>query len=612
MNEKIETQGKSVDDAINEALLRLGARRDEVDVTVLDEPKGGFLGLIGARPAKVEVTRKRSSRRGQRRDNKPGEGHDFGEGSGSSRRNRNSRNNRNGQGRNNTNRNERPNDHAAASNSDQGNSKNKNQNDNQQRRQGRGRNNEAGNERDNSRNNSRNNNQNNQRNNSRNNEMKTERNNPRNNSRSKGNENNRRNNRNNARNNEPNTERDAAVKNERGETRSGNRPESNSGRRPRNQRAHAPKQGQMETRPAQIQEQPVATPIPQQEVPVVETKRPRTVRRERPARKKPVTKSVTAQPREIEAPTVLTPLRKTSQGGGESRPRDNYQSQADQQAPRDNAPNQDRQSSDRGSERGGRNDRYNQRDRSNTRSSDNGYCRDRNEHRAARVMNSAPDEIIATGISAGKYAKAVRDIDLEKINDTLNEMTTGLLARAGFPAECDVSDGEYRQVRVTTGDESAGMLIGRHGATIDSVEHLVERMVSNAAGDRVRMNLDINEYRTRRHESLLERVSDAVTQIRDNGKTYHVEPMNARERRIVHLAVEEFNDMRTFTMDSHRGRHVVIALDRGENEESNSKSGVASNPSNELASDSHSDDGDSPHNAIEKNNFHSPEADDRP
>ena len=67
MTDKIEIQGKTVDEAVSEALLKMGARRDEVDVTVLEEPKSGFLGLLGGRPARV-VVRKRRRGRGGRRD----------------------------------------------------------------------------------------------------------------------------------------------------------------------------------------------------------------------------------------------------------------------------------------------------------------------------------------------------------------------------------------------------------------------------------------------------------------------------------------------------------------------------------------------------------------
>ncbi len=89
MNDKIETQGKTVEEAINEALLRLGARRDEVDVTVLDEPKSGFLGFLGGKPARVEVSRKGGRRRGPRQGG-GNQAHEFGEGSGDGNRRRRS------------------------------------------------------------------------------------------------------------------------------------------------------------------------------------------------------------------------------------------------------------------------------------------------------------------------------------------------------------------------------------------------------------------------------------------------------------------------------------------------------------------------------------------
>jgi spoIIIJ-associated protein len=114
---------------------------------------------------------------------------------------------------------------------------------------------------------------------------------------------------------------------------------------------------------------------------------------------------------------------------------------------------------------------------------------------------------------------------------------------------------------VTTDDASAGMLIGRHGQTIDAVEHLVERMASNAIDARARINLDINNYRMRREESLADRVSEAADRIKETGRAVHMEPMSARERRIVHMEAAEFGGLRTFTMDGSGGKHVVVAAD---------------------------------------------------
>lgn len=178
-----------------------------------------------------------------------------------------------------------------------------------------------------------------------------------------------------------------------------------------------------------------------------------------------------------------------------------------------------------------------------------------------------PDEILFSGIQATKYADPLRGVPEENLDQTLVDITSGLLLRAGFPIRCEVKPGEYRQVRIVTDDSSAGMLIGRHGATVDSVEHLVERMAGMAMGDRVRMNLDINNYRRRREESLHERVAEAARMVLENGRTYHMEPMCARERRIVHLQAEHQEGVRTFTMGGEGGKHVVLAPENGNKEE---------------------------------------------
>ncbi len=188
----------------------------------------------------------------------------------------------------------------------------------------------------------------------------------------------------------------------------------------------------------------------------------------------------------------------------------------------------------------------------------------RNDNRSYR---EAEDEVIAEGIAGKSYADPVDAPADEAVPGMLVELAGGMLARAGFPCEVETRPDEYIQVIVSTDEENAGMLIGRHGQTVEAVEHLVERMASNAAGDRVRMNLDINEYRVRRKEALLERVAQAADQIRETGQAYHMEPMSARERRIVHLGAAEMDGLRTFTMMGSRGKQVVIALDDGEGEQ---------------------------------------------
>lgn len=173
------------------------------------------------------------------------------------------------------------------------------------------------------------------------------------------------------------------------------------------------------------------------------------------------------------------------------------------------------------------------------------------------------DVTIAVGIAATDYAKPRAPVDEAGQPALLTELTTGMLARAGFPCECDTIPGEYHAVKVSADEDSAGMLIGRGGSTAESIEHLVERMASNAAGDRVRMNLDINEYRIGREEALREHTAEAVAEVRSSGEPYHMEPMDARERRVVHMATEALADITTYTVIGSGGKHVVIAMNDG-------------------------------------------------
>jgi spoIIIJ-associated protein len=189
----------------------------------------------------------------------------------------------------------------------------------------------------------------------------------------------------------------------------------------------------------------------------------------------------------------------------------------------------------------------------------------RSERQARRPSSysssHASEEVVLSGIKAIQYAKPVGKVTDEGLDETLTELTDAMLARAGFPCRCETLPGEYRQVKVTTDDASAGMLIGRHGQTVDAVEHLVERMASNAIDARARINLDINNYRMHREESLVERVAESAAKVRETGRPVHLEPMSGRERRIVHLETEQIEGLRTFTMEGSGGKHVVIAME---------------------------------------------------
>ncbi len=162
-------------------------------------------------------------------------------------------------------------------------------------------------------------------------------------------------------------------------------------------------------------------------------------------------------------------------------------------------------------------------------------------------------------MAAAELVTPLRDVPEAEAPTAIQKLTTELMARAGFPCRVDVRPGEYHAVRILTDESSAALLIGRNGATIDAIEHLVERMASQAVGAHVHMNLDVNNYRRRREERLVQRAQEIAARVLRSGEQESLESLPARERRVVHLEVAKVSGVQTFTVMNEEGKHVVVA-----------------------------------------------------
>ena len=109
-----------------------------------------------------------------------------------------------------------------------------------------------------------------------------------------------------------------------------------------------------------------------------------------------------------------------------------------------------------------------------------------------------------------------------------------------------------------------GLLIGRKGDTLNSLQHLVGRIVSRRMGGYQRLTLDVGGYLRNRHEIIRQKAAKAAEKARSQHKEISLEPMKAAERRIVHLALADTEGITTYTVGSGDMRKVCIAPeDRG-------------------------------------------------
>ena len=159
----------------------------------------------------------------------------------------------------------------------------------------------------------------------------------------------------------------------------------------------------------------------------------------------------------------------------------------------------------------------------------------------------------------------VRDDDAsgaeaEEHAELAEDFLEGLLERMGVDADLDhgVVDGVMYVDVLAGGDEGIGLLIGRHGQTLDSLQELMRSAVQRQTLSPCRVMVDIEDYRKRRRSQLADRARASAAKVRRTGKPERLEPMNSYERKIIHDTATEVGGVETSSEGEEPERRVVI------------------------------------------------------
>ena len=152
--------------------------------------------------------------------------------------------------------------------------------------------------------------------------------------------------------------------------------------------------------------------------------------------------------------------------------------------------------------------------------------------------------------------------DLEEQAEVAAEFLEGMLERMGIQAsvEPNLEDGTMYVdvIGPDPDDEDMGLLIGRHGLTLEAVQELTRVVVAQRTGQRPRVVVDVEDYRKRQIDRLTARVREAAARVRRTGRPETLEPMNPFLRRIVHTAVAEVDGVDSASEGEGAERRVVI------------------------------------------------------
>jgi spoIIIJ-associated protein len=151
--------------------------------------------------------------------------------------------------------------------------------------------------------------------------------------------------------------------------------------------------------------------------------------------------------------------------------------------------------------------------------------------------------------------------EVEEQADLAEDFIRGLLEAMELDAEVDsgyVDGVMYVDVFGGEDPDAMGLLIGRHGQTLDALQELVRSAVQRTTASRCRVMVDVEDYRKRRRSQLVQRARSLAAKVKRSGRPEHMEPMNAYERKIVHDTVTEIDGVESGSEGEEPERRVVL------------------------------------------------------
>jgi spoIIIJ-associated protein len=154
--------------------------------------------------------------------------------------------------------------------------------------------------------------------------------------------------------------------------------------------------------------------------------------------------------------------------------------------------------------------------------------------------------------------EAVADAIPEEATERVRAIVARVVNALGLHATVDIDETD-EEIRATVNGDDLGLLIGKHGSTIDALQHLAFRAAFRGDAVRKQVTVDAAGYRERR-EGALHRMADrAAAEALQYSRPVELEPMRATERKIVHTYLSERTDVETHSEGDEPDRRLVVS-----------------------------------------------------
>lgn len=177
--------------------------------------------------------------------------------------------------------------------------------------------------------------------------------------------------------------------------------------------------------------------------------------------------------------------------------------------------------------------------------------------------NKVSTEEITTSTQEAEDSTDKKSATSGEIEEISREFLDKVLNSLGIETDLDINfKNNVLKVEIKGDKEKLGIVIGKRGVTLDSIQYLLSLIVNKNTDEYVRVQLDSSGYRQKREDTLKDLAQKMASKVLKTGRNIKLEPMNAHERKIIHEALQEYEGVITHSEGKDPYRKVVIQKER--------------------------------------------------
>ena len=174
-----------------------------------------------------------------------------------------------------------------------------------------------------------------------------------------------------------------------------------------------------------------------------------------------------------------------------------------------------------------------------------------------KVVEEGSNGFLGIGAKDAVIEAAVKN----SVSDIASDFLKDVFAAMNMTVVVDVRyNADDNEMNIDLSGDDMGVLIGKRGQTLDSLQYLVSLVVNKGNEDYIRVKVDTENYRERRESTLENLAKNMAYKVKRTRRPLHLEPMNPYERRIIHSALQNDKFVTTHSEGEEPYRHVVITL----------------------------------------------------